>query len=327
MRSILDNLVRLQILKEKLFRLGVTPCSFSKLNKLFHCPFQWKKKYLHKEKTPYIRGEKQQVVGSFLHNVLEECIKTLIRHGYEGVDFLLQWAKSVEKSKLLHAEIEYANEFKDNTEIILNKVLTTLKKYNLRPYPEFWISNFVDPKAKQVYGKFTLGKNSLSDPNKFWQGSVDLVMIDKDGWGERSLILDYKSYKSDKHALDIHSDMQLLIYALLIFIGFPNIKTIKYVTAVIPTATMEVGGTFERTEFFDINIVKICDFLELFIENLTTCLNNNFFPHTKNDFCSYCPYVLSCKREAEFECYNNESNKLYCGRSPELCYTNCINLT
>lgn len=307
-------------IKLALQQLGATPGSFSKLNKLFNCPAQYKLQYIDREKTVFVRGSKQQLVGSFLHKVLEECIKQL-----PNPDFLLIWADLVKKEKLLHEEIEYANSFKDNTEVILNRVLFLIKEHNFKAFPELWISNWITQTPEQTYGKWSGGKGSLTDPNKFWQGSVDLLLIDKDGWGERGVIIDYKSYASDKHKMDKYAYLQLLIYSYLVFIGFPNLQSIKYGTAVIPDGKIETNGTLLRSECEEYEKL-IFSFIESFIHKLKGYKETNFFPHTKNDFCNYCTWKLSCSRNAQFQCFNNINNKLLCGKSPELCIKNCINL-
>ena len=317
------NLTKLNSIKKELRELRATPGSFSKLNKLFNCPAQYKKQYIDKEKTVFIRGEKQQVVGSFLHKVLEECVKKGFIIGYNNVDFLLQWAETLKKEKLLSEDIEYANTFKEQTEAILNRVFFLIGEHGFKPYPELWVSNWIDQTPEQTYGKWTGGKGNLIDPNKFWQGSVDLLLIDKNGWGSRGVIIDYKSYKSGSHKMDKYSNLQLLLYAYLVFIGFPNLESIKYGTAVLPDANIETDGVLLRTECDKYEEI-IFEFLNSFINKLGDCKVDGFFPHTKNDFCKYCNWKLACSKNARFQCYNTKG--LECGKNVELCTKNCINL-
>jgi len=151
-------------------------------------------------------------------------------------------------------------------------------------------------------------------------------MIDKEGFGTRGIILDYKTYESDKYKTDIQSDIQLLVYAILVFYGFPNLQSIKYGKGVIPTESIDIEGTLQR-ELLCVYEDRVFYFVEQFIEKLKESKATNFYLHKANDFCKYCDYELSCRRDAEFQCFNNKDNKMICGKNSDRCYKDCINLT
>lgn len=315
---------RFQELKLRLQSCNATPGSFSKLNKLFNCPAQYKKQYIDKEKVEYVRGSTNQIVGSFIHKVLEVCVNRGFIAGFNNLDFLLIWTELVKEEKLLSADIDYANSLKEGTEAILNRVISLITDHKLKPYPELWISNWIKGELNQTYGKWAGGKGTLSNPDKFWQGSVDLVLIENNGWGANAVILDYKTYKMDSHTLDKYSYLQLLIYSYLVFIGFPKVNFIKYGTAVIPEGKIVTHGVLKREEC-EAYEQEIFNFLEDFITKITMYNKEEFYPHLKNDYCKYCSWEGSCKREAKFQCYNKK-NKLKCRDDKSKCIGGCVNL-
>lgn len=323
----------MQELKEIIYGLNVTPLSFSKAVTLLHCPQRYYRKYILKEKAldPTTgkppRGEVPTVVGSFLHSVLESCMKQGIINGYDTIDFLLIWANLIKSKHLLTKEIEHANTFKESTEKLLKEILQIISKNKslaLKPLPELWFNNYVSPTQKQTFGKFLNGSKGLSDPNKFFQGSADLCLISENGWGNVGLIIDYKSFIGDAHN-DIWAPLQLLLYVYFLFEGFKNLQSIKYAIGEIPTAIIHQKGVFKREKCEQYED-QIKDFLVLFIDQYKKWDRLNFYPHLKNPYCSFCDYKLNCKRTAKFECYENKDNQLICGKTPEYCYERCINL-
>ena len=90
--------------------------------------FCFQQRYFEKQKGVDALQKEVQVVGKFIHKVLELCVTKGVNFAFqlEAVDFDLTWAQVLKQMKLTKLEYDLAQEQRIHTENILIRVIDSI---------------------------------------------------------------------------------------------------------------------------------------------------------------------------------------------------------
>lgn len=234
-------------------KLSLTEFSYSRIDTYEMCPSKYFFSYIKREPRQF--GE-AAVLGNIVHAVLEDVVSSTdtlsfddMKSKYQEHTLSLDPNSQISKS-LISVGHEIIEEFYDTNE-----------------------GKLFDVFEKEMGFKFIIG-------NYLIIGFIDRV----DVVGDSVHIVDYKTGKREVAAKDVHSNLQLGIYALAASHFFPG----KEITASLH---------YLRTNRLKSHTYSNED-LDLIKSNLIKRINNimsdqNFLPTKNERFCSFCDHAKS----------------------------------
>lgn len=234
-------------------KLSLTEFSYSRIDTYEMCPSKYFFSYIKREPRQF--GE-AAVLGNIVHAVLEDVVSNTDVLSFE----------------------EMKNKYEEHKEVLdpKSQISNNLISVGHEIIEEFYDLNegkLFDVFEKEMGFKFVIG-------NYIIIGFIDRVDI----VGDSVHIFDYKTGKREVAAKDVHSNLQLGIYALAASHLFPN----KEITASLHyLRTNRIKSHTYSAE--DLESIK-----ENLIKRINTIMHDQNFLPTKNErFCSFCDHAKS----------------------------------
>jgi len=248
------------------------PYSISKLNSFDGCPKKFKLNYIDKIKT-----EKKDSMalsrGTFIHLVLENNFNYGITDDRSDLN-------SVFTQKEKDSVIELMKKFREtevgkHTESLINHKDSVLEE-------DFSFDNNL--KLRNFFSK-----------ESWLRGSADLYNVKL----TQPIIVDYKSGKDKSEDKDFGYE-QGMVYAIYLFIKFPEVLSIKAVFVFVEHSTT-------KTIFYSRDELK--SYLELFYNKTKKVETTTVFKEQISELCPYCDFN-STKFCSSYEDLKKETNKI-----------------
>jgi CRISPR/Cas system-associated exonuclease Cas4 (RecB family) len=224
------------------------PWSISKLGTYLQCPHKFKLKYIDKIKVPF-ETNTALIKGSHIHKIIE--------NGFDyDVPFDLE-EKYTEED--YNRTIQIVKSFETS---VLGEQTKKMQKIGV-PEEDF---------------AFTLNRELVNYWNKtaFFRGSADLYLT-RDDLG---IIIDYKSGKDKSEEPDFGTN-QAKMYAIYMFLKFPEIQTVKAAFFFIE------HGTKKSIDFSRDNLD---DYINYFVELTNVVEGDTSYRKEVNALCDWCSY-------------------------------------
>lgn len=233
-------------MKDKIYNLA--PYSISKMGTYYQCPMKFKLQYIDKIRVPFTSNV-ALLKGSHIHKILE--------HNFD-----------------------YNTPFKTN-EIYTESHVQTTKEIVQR-----YENSDLGILTKKLIQKGTLEENFAFDldgnlvnyrsRNAFFRGSADLYGVH----GKQGFIIDYKSGKDKSNVEDFGTD-QAKMYALYLFLKFPDIDSVKSTFFFIEHNTKK---TYEYTKD------KVSEYMQYFKDKTLIIENDKTYRKQESALCEYCDF-------------------------------------
>jgi CRISPR/Cas system-associated exonuclease Cas4 (RecB family) len=249
------------------FLMDYKPWSYSKLQVASHCPTQFHRKYVIKEKVAY-KESPEATVGKAVHKMLELLLREY------------QWDLAYEKVKVEHhltsEEMDKVRDFEPDVRNFLNGLKVHNEKKNI--------------KIQKVELQYAMNADltparSFFDNNSFFRGVIDLALFPEDA--PMVIVLDHKTGKRK----DISSfQEQLESYMILLKAHHPYIQHAK------------IGIHFLQTKEIDFMPWKSIGNIQPYWNSLIRYMNHvtrdahQFTVQTTGWFCDYCEYQTTCEK-------------------------------
>lgn len=231
--------------------MTLNPFSVSKFGTYNQCPQKFDLKYIQKVKVPFSNSI-ALFKGSFIHEVLENKFNYDIE--FETNELFTEEEK--EKTKLIIKKFEESELGQKYKKII-----------NIAVLEEDFAFKIVD--SELVLCDFW-------DKDAWCRGSADLYLKRL----ASAYIWDYKSGK-DKSEDETFGIDQSMMYAIYMFLKFPDVQTVKAIFCFVEHRT-EKELVYTRD--------KLAEYVQFFYNNTKTVENDEFYDAKIGPLCDYCDF-------------------------------------
>lgn len=236
--------------------------SYSRLQLFDRCPFAWKCRYV--DEVPEIKSE-SLITGSDLHEFLASYINHCIKEGVQtDLEYLDRYA--FPDRGTLNRDIQAIAHTVKDTFTVPREALTGPAMVEKKlAFNRFW--NPVE----------------WDDPQAFFRGIIDLFHIE----GALGVVTDHKSNRQIMSKKDVEGDLQLMIYAYLVFLLHPEIdEALPRLNFLRYGCAMVSGAVLTRA---DVSHVP-----DLIARKAAIIEAEKDFPPKQNSFCEWCGYRSHC---------------------------------
>jgi CRISPR/Cas system-associated exonuclease Cas4 (RecB family) len=224
------------------------PYSISKIGTYFQCPHKFKLQYISKLKVPF-ETNVALLKGSHIHKILENNFDYNIPFEIGDVYTQEHFNKTIEIVKIFEK----------------SELGMTTKKLQKIGVPE---EDFAFTFNKDLVGYW--------DKTAHFRGSADLYVTNND----LGIIVDYKSGK-DKSKEDGFGDDQSKMYAIYMFIKYPEIQNVKASFFFIEHNTKK---TLEYTRD------NLNDYIDYFKKKIEIVESDSSYKKQVTSLCDYCSF-------------------------------------
>lgn len=272
----------ISLLKELSKHPGATPGSYSRVNSLLNCPYQWKLSYIDRAKKAQPDNVSGLNIGKFLHEVAETTAKLTVSKNFvvEDLDFSRAWGIVEYQNKYPLSDIATAKEnLYDNTFEVVQRVFSSVAKYNFQVASEVRLCIN------------TQGYVHLNVPwrNSLWVGILDLHLFSPTSY--RTLVIDWKSHASDTDLgfADDKETKQVKFYSLLEFYRNAHVKAVQTGVAYFGDKTVIQHPAVTRDRLPELE----SEFMEFLTEYHDKLIAGKFDP-VRSSYCDWCGYKQVC---------------------------------
>lgn len=217
--------------------VGAVPVSFSRVQSLLSCPYQWKLNYIDRIHVDGKQDTQDIVIGKFLHKVAEVSTRLCEARKYtlKLSDYQRAWGVVKFNEKYPNKYISVAEEkLFENTFAILKRVHDYANKANAVIYPE--IKMGITYSNKVFF--------NLPWKGYLWVSIIDALILN----GNKSIIVDYKSHNSSNNKFSEKEDIQMKLYAYIEFLRNNKISEVETKIAYFGDANIVTTNKFTREE-------------------------------------------------------------------------------
>ena len=272
----------ISLLKELSKHPGATPGSYSRVNSLLNCPYQWKLSYIDKAKKAQPDNVSGLNVGKFLHEVAETVAKLTCAKNYDvqDFDFSRAWGIVEFKNKYPESDIALAKQtLYDNTFEVVQRVYSSVAKYNFQ----------VSPEVRLCINKQGYVKLNLQWRDCLWVGILDLHLFSPTSY--RTLVVDWKSHSSDADLgfAEDKETKQVKFYSFLEFYRNAHVKAVQTGVAYFGDKNIIQHPAMPRERLPELEN----EFMEFLTEYHEKLLAGRFDP-VRSSYCDWCGYKSIC---------------------------------
>lgn len=257
----------------------MTTYSHSRISTFENCPYQYKLKYIDREK-PEIENTIEAFMGDMVHQALEDLYKKK------------KFKKRVAKNSLIKF---YRELWEKNYSEDIKIVKKDLTADNYRKMGEKFLSDYYD-KYKPfdqltILGLETQDRMTLPDGNQ-WHVRIDKFACDDQG---NYYVMDYKTNARMKDQEEADSDRQLAMYSFWVKDKFKDAKSVKLVWHMLAFNKEVVS---ERTE------EQLEKLQQEIVDKIKEIESATEYPTNVTALCNYCGYKHLCpsfKHKQELE--------------------------
>jgi len=248
------------------------PWSYSKYKVLDRCPFWFYKKYIKKEKVPYIESP-EALIGTAAHRILELFVK-----GYT-LDVAFRDVKEEMKDKI-------------SQEIWVEKVETL--ELSIQTFKERF-ENFSNKNPiKRIYTEQRIGITKDFKPTTFFgddvffRGIVDLALHLDNG---DAIFIDHKKGGNADYGLKNYN-VQLDSQKVLFHYGIEKLAGATAGIHFIEAGQLKLGDYHDR-DHIEHSLRR--DLIFYIDSAVGKVLDYGYFKHIAGSYCSYCEFREPCK--------------------------------
>jgi hypothetical protein len=285
---------------------GILPLSFSKIQQGINCPARMKFKYLTPKSemdkyrkpdftAPPVSPTSGIAIGNFLHRVLENCVIKCNLYGWskEVLDFDLVWNNLIKAGGLTLSEYNVVQQYRKETEDIMDLLAHLKMKYNFTYYPEMQCET-------NLHG---LLYTSVVNKHKFNTMKIDLVGVNEEL--QKAVIIDYKSYKYNGNGkkVELSKDTDTEVYSQLLYyaghiMDFFNVPECELCVGdilsgkIIKLDSCSQQNGYKKAEEAIINMLE-----QFFVIVQSNQIQEGDFKLHK--YCSYCEFHELCPKYSD----------------------------
>ena len=256
--------------------------SHSKISSFENCPYQYKLKYIDKEK-PEIENTIEAFMGDIVHQALESLYKDK------------KFKKRVSKASLIKFYRDlWDKEYSEDIKVVKQE----LTAENYKKMGEKFLSDYYEKykpfEQLTILGLETQDKMTLADGNQ-WHVRIDKFACDNEG---NYYVMDYKTNSRMKDQEEADSDRQLAMYSIWVKDKFKDAKSVKLVWHMLAFNKEVIS---ERS---DEELEKLQQEIIIKIKEIE---NAKEFPTKVSALCDYCGFRNICpsfKHKLELETKN-----------------------
>ncbi len=256
--------------------------SHSKISSFENCPYQYKLKYIDKEK-PEIENTIEAFIGDIVHQALESLYKDK------------KFKKRVSKASLIKFYRDlWDKEYSEDIKVVKQE----LTAENYKKMGEKFLSDYYEKykpfEQLTILGLETQDKMTLADGNQ-WHVRIDKFACDNEG---NYYVMDYKTNSRMKDQEEADSDRQLAMYSIWVKDKFKDAKSVKLVWHMLAFNKEVIS---ERS---DEELEKLQQEIIIKIKEIE---NAKEFPTKVSALCDYCGFRNICpsfKHKLELETKN-----------------------
>jgi len=253
--------------------------SHSRVSTFENCPYQYKLKYIDKEK-PEVSNTIEAFMGDIVHQSLENLYKDK------------KFKKRISKASLIKFYRDlWSKKYSEDIKIVKDG----LNADNYKKMGEKFLSDYYDKykpfEQLTILGLETQDRMTLSDGNQ-WHVRIDKFACDDEG---NYYVMDYKTNARMKDQEEADSDRQLAMYSIWVKDKFKDAKSVKLVWHMLAFNKEVIS---ERTD------EELERLQQEIIDKIKEIENAREFPRNVSALCDYCGFKNKCpsfKHELELE--------------------------